>query len=68
MRPFNTDLYVRAAEEALRRIREATAVGADGLRDIAHEELQDLKRRYRNNGYWNMQPDQRTTQQQYEDA
>ncbi|KKL07050.1 hypothetical protein LCGC14_2589860, partial [marine sediment metagenome] len=57
------ELYIRFAEEALRRIRAATAVDEDGLRAIANEELQGLKRRYRNNGYWNMQPDQRAAQE-----
>ena len=62
MRQFNSDLYAHNAEEALRRIRDATGVEEDGLRAIAAEELRDLKRRYCNNGYWNMQPDQRQAQ------
>ncbi len=63
MRPFNYELYARSAEEALRRIRDATCVDEAGLRGIAAEELHGLKRRYRNNGYWNMQLDQRAAQE-----
>ena len=64
MRPFNTELYARSAEMALRQIAIATAAEADTLRDMARTRLGQMKRRYRHNGYINMQPDQRTAQEQ----
>lgn len=64
MRPFNYNLYARSAERALRRIALAGALDAASLRGVANEELQRLRQRYRNNGYWNMQPDQRAAQEQ----
>lgn len=64
VRPFNIYLYAQSAEEGLRRIRDAIGVGEDGLRDIAGEELEDLKKRYRHNGYLRVPADQRAEAQE----